>query len=422
MRTLSITLLTALLAVAFLVLSCGDEDDPAADDVRTDLAETDLAETDLPGEPDVVEEVGPQETTEDDLAGNDATEIEAADVVVKPGFPTFFAPEGVAVVGDRVFVTNTNGAWDDAAGAMVYNQGYVTIFNRETLGLEGVMVTAAVNPQIALEVSGKLAIVSSGTVEFDENWTMMPAAPGAVEIVDPLTLVVSASVEIPSGTPEALAGFPGSAAYDPDHEFLFVASGTAPYVYKVDVSNGDLSEPLLLYADFMGNDAVALAFTGGYIYAASFNQGLLYKIDPVALTVEGEPVDVTETDELEGPVDMVAAGGVLYVLHTLSSQVAAYDPATGSVEFLFTTGATPNRISHWDGKLFVVNSMDNNLTRYDIGLDESTTPFAAFDPGMNPWEMGIDTDGFGLVTGYMSNTLVRVSLESGEITHTIANQ
>jgi len=351
----------------------------------------------------------------EDLAG--AEDDAPSQEVVTP-YLDLAGPEGVAVIAGTVYVTNTNGVWNNETMKMDYGTGYVSAFLSDTLDQVGEVETPFLNPQLVVDASGMAAVVCSGTSLADENWTMTPNAPGGVVVVDPGTLDIVKQVEIPVADPTPLSGFPGSAAWDADHLSLFLGSGTAPVLYKVDIEQGKLVSTLKLYDVAQGNDALVPAVAGGWLWAASFNQGKLYKIDPVGMTVQGDPTDITQTDDVEGPIDIAVAGSTLYVLLTLSSKVAAFDTGTGDVTWPFSTGASPNRIRHQDGKLYTVNSMDNNLTLHELSSGKTTTPFASFPTGTNPWELTLDGTS-AYVTGYMSNSLFKVSLVDGTIADTV---
>ena len=160
------------------------------------------------------------------------------------------------------------------------------------------------------------------------------------------------------------------------------------------------------------NDLVVPIWWEGRLFATSFTAGALFEIDPVDGTIQGEPLPITESGETEGTVDVVAGEGGLYVLHSLSQRVVAVDPAAGTFAPLFTAGAAANRIRLHDGALYVLNSMDNNVTRHFLDSGETETPFAIFPPGSNPWEMGF-VDGKMYVTAYLSDELYEVDVGSG---------
>jgi len=258
-------------------------------------------------------------------------------------------------------------------------------------------------------------------VVSDENWVMTPATAGKLVQVDAGTLKVEASVELPNGQPKPMAGFPGSVCVSAEAGRVFVGSGTGPYLYIADLAN--IEEGLLtqeLYSMEGGNDSLTVECSGGKVYAASFNTGSLFVVDGSDLT-SSEPVQVTQTQELEGPVDMLFDSGKLYVLNTISSQVAILDTLSLQVTFPVVTGAAPNRLGILDKTLFVVNSTDNNLTKFDVTTGQTTTPFGAMDVGTNPWEIAI-AGNYGYITGYVANTVIKMDMGTGEIAVQVGNQ
>jgi DNA-binding beta-propeller fold protein YncE len=162
------------------------------------------------------------------------------------------------------------------------------------------------------------------------------------------------------------------------------------------------------------NDLVVPIWWEGRLFATSFTAGALFELDPIDGTILGEPLPITESGETEGTVDVVPGDGTLYVLHSLSQRVVAVDPTARTFAPLFTAGAAANRIRLYDGALYVLNSMDNNLTRHDLSTGTTTTPFAIFPPGSNPWKMAF-VDGRMYVTAYLSDELFVVDVGSGTI-------
>jgi hypothetical protein len=235
-----------------------------------------------------------------------------------------------------------------------------------------------------------------------------------VAFYDPATLEQTGKVEIPAGQPVPLAGFPGSASYSEAAGLLFVGSGTAAVVFVVDVAARALKDPLVVPTAGAGNDIIVVVAVEGYVLAISFNDGIAYKLDPAQQVPGTVTYEVAETGPGEGPVDALLLDGKVYVVLTLSSKVAALDLATGKAEYPWTTGAAANRVAAQDGMLFIVNSMDNNLTRIDLATKDATPGFASFDPGTNPWEIGTSNK-LGFVTGYLSNALYKVDLETGDV-------
>jgi len=355
-------------------------------------------------------------------------------------------PEGIRVIGDRVFVTSTAAMLDDATGTMTYGQGYVTALDADSLAVLGSVDTPWLNPQTLVVVpagpestgdgeapgdgvdisdgSGTggsaraegplLAVVCSGRLEADDSGRMVAATPGGILLVGPESLDVLGQVEIPAATPGPLGGFPGSAAFDPEENVLFAGSGIGPYVYRVDLDSLAVESVFTVHPESETNDLAVPALAGGILYVSSQRTGMLYRLDPSTGAPAGDPIDVTKTDAYEGPIDIVVVGDTLYVLATISSRVAAVDLAAGKVVFPFAAGAAPNRLLFHEGLLYVVNSLDNNLTRFDPVTGKITSPFAPLPPGTNPWEMAAQGN-TGFVTGYLDDTVYAVSLVDGTI-------
>ena len=419
------TLLAALAAACSGDGSASDADATSADtqeDAAPD-AEADSGADLLPQ--DVPADNLPADSSLPDGFQDVAAETEEDAAVPPPEFPLLAQPEGVLVKDGRVFVTNTNGAWDANQNRMVYQPGYVTVLDAADLSYAGQVELGFLNPQFVVDLGpGRVAVVCSGSSVADANWTMTPAASGAVIVLDSDSLDDLGSVEIVAGNPTPLAGFPGPASYDPGADTLYVGSGTSACLYRVDVSPegiGTAPEVIEIYPDDGMNDSIIPFFHEGTVYAASFNKGTVSTVAAGQGKPGSEPFDVTETDQLEGPVDLRVAGNTLYVLLTISAKVAALDLSSTDVSYPFVTGATPNRLAMSGNFLFSVNSGENNLTRYDLSKDETTQSFVAFEPGTNPWEMAV-ADNMGYVTGYMTSTLVKVDLAAGKVEKVLKNQ
>lgn len=436
MKTSRLIKMVVLAGALALAASCGNGsngngdtavgEDTTQADVLAEVTEGDLVEQDLLS--DVGEGVAPDpdvavDPDQEGDSAEDTVEDTAVDIVhAPPVHPLFTAPEGVLVHDGLVFVTNTNGVYNPDLGKMVYGPGYVTVLDADDMEYVAQFETPFLNPQYLLPQDGHLAVICSGTIEFDESWTTAsPVTPGGVALVDTATMEVIGDVGIPAGTPEPLAGFPGAAAWDAQGNKLYLGSGTSGYLFVVDLEALSPEDPIAVHAEPGAiNDMILPEFVDGTIYAISGNEGLAHAIDPGTGDETGGPYDITETDENEAPAGTIVVDGILYVANSNSSSVAALDLDSGEVTFPFTTGAVPNRLAHYDGSLFVVNSLDNNLTKYDIGSGDVTQSFASFDPGTNPWDMAV-ADGAGYVTGYMTNNLVKVDLATGDIVATKGN-
>jgi len=323
-------------------------------------------------------------------------------------------PEAILCRDGQVYVSNVNTGWDETAGEVSYQTGYVVKLALEDLSFLARGETPYFNPQFFFRAGARLGVVCSGTAAYQEDGNLVQQEPGGIALIDPDTLETVAQIDLEAGTPHALVGFPGTPAYHADTATLVVGSGTGPYLYRVNLEDHAVS--LFTLEDSPEkNDLVVPIWLGSRLFASSFRQGLLFELDRESGALVGDPVDITSTSETEGPADMVVFNDRILVLHTISRKVVEVDPSNGEMKELFNTGSAPNQLVLAGKHLFVVNSMDNNLTRYDLDTGKSHSAFAVFPPQTNPWAMAVVEDqGLGLVTGYLANNVTRISLVTGE--------
>jgi hypothetical protein len=329
----------------------------------------------------------------------------------------FAGPEGIMIMAGRIWVANVNGSWDQATGQVKYGEGYVAVLGLSDLAEEARLVTPWLNPQYLFVAGDRIGAVCSGTVEAGDDGVMQPAEDGGLLLLNRETLAVEREMAVPGGAPGPLAGFPGAPAADPEGETVFLGSGTGPYVYRIATETGAV-EAFQIHDDLSGNDLTVPLFLDGVLYVTSFNTGYLYALDPDSGAQSGAPIDVTATDEIEGPIDMDHADGRIYVVHSISMQVVAVDPAAGEVDKVCTAGAAANRIVATGNAVIVVNSMDNSLTWCNTHGGGAVSPFAALPLASNPWDVALAGDE-AYVTGFKSNALYLVNLTTGAIVDTV---
>ncbi len=321
-------------------------------------------------------------------------------------------PEGIALLGDTVYVTNVNSRYDASSGLVVFDEGFLQTYDAPTRTPGVRMELPCENPQGIVAAEDQLLVVCSGSMLPDDEGLLTPATDGALLVIDPVELTVTAHIPVPAGTPHPLAGFPGALAWSADYQTVWLGSGSGPYVHAVKLADESV-EVIALTAPGTRNDLVVPVFLNGRLFATSFAAGALFEIVPESGAVLADPLPITESGDIEGTIDAIAGDDGLYVLHSLSQRVVFVDPMNRTVTPLFTAGAAANRIRHHDGALYVLNSMDNNLTRHALASGKTTTPFAIFPPGTNPWEMTFQGKTMW-VTAYLSNALYLVDATTGE--------
>jgi DNA-binding beta-propeller fold protein YncE len=322
-------------------------------------------------------------------------------------------PEGIAVADGTIFVANVNSRYDPNSGLVVFDEGFIQTFDATNLAPGARLDVRCENPQYVLPADADLLVVCSGSMLPDSEGLLTPATDGALLVLDRSSLAIKQQIPVPRGTPHALSGFPGNMAWSSDLQRVYLGSGSGPYVHAVDLAT-ETTQVFQLRDPDDRNDLVVPIWWEGRLFATSFTAGALFELDPIDGTILGEPLPITESGETEGTVDVVPGDGTLYVLHSLSQRVVAVDPTARTFAPLFTAGAAANRIRLYDGALYVLNSMDNNLTRHDLSTGTTTTPFAIFPPGSNPWKMAF-VDGRMYVTAYLSDELFVVDVGSGTI-------
>ena len=152
------------------------------------------------------------------------------------------APWGVAVVGQKVYVCNTNALFDADAGAMSYGAGTVSVIDSAT---DEVIKTidVEVNPTEIVASGGNILVQCTG------NYAEIS---GKLIVIDAASDTVTQTIEL-GVTPSGLAVSPNGKAY------MTSFGGLIP----VNLSSGAVETPL---ADFGGGSGLAFDGDGnGYI-------------------------------------------------------------------------------------------------------------------------------------------------------------
>lgn len=220
-------------------------------------------------------------------------------------------PAGVGRFGDTVYVTNVA----FTAPTQPYGDGSVTAFDAQTRRPLGQLDVPAKNPLFLqpMDVEGEpaMVLVSSGELELSDSGAGV-SSPGAVEIWrssgDPLR---------PQRTTFALPqvddrqiGAPGRPLQTPDGR-LYFASATAPILFSLDPASGWLhgTDDPLRFSDTSGDSLHhADVDDQGVLYITSFNRDSLYLWDTTCDQLLAGPIDLGESEFLEGPHGIVVAG------------------------------------------------------------------------------------------------------------------
>lgn len=355
-----------------------------------------------------------------------------ADSADGAGQPTqnFAGPEGLAVAGDYVFVANAAYRFDGSK--IVYDEGFVTVVGLKDFRVVNRIPTPAKNPQVVTSVGGKIYVLCSGETEADQNFTIYPKSDGAVLVLDanaPLASTWEKVIMVPY-KPKSLVGYPSSMVISGDGRFAYLGSGTTAALLKVDLEAGKVlrgAEDPIALGKLDAQDMLTLEWgESGVLFVGSFNRDIVMAIDTKTDSVAAFPfqeVNVGKTENLDGVSDLLylrSKSPDLFILLGLANAVQAMNTSQGeaSLHTFAVTGTAPNRILEWNGRLLIVNSLDNNVQAVDIATKKDLGPFVVFPVGSNPYDMAIANVGgkdMLYVTGLLANALYEVDLSTGTV-------
>lgn len=171
------------------------------------------------------------------IANEDGEYSPCAEKIIVPG--AFEEPSGVAVLGEKLFVTNNNlDPSFNPAGA-----GFVTVFNLGTLELIGFIETSGANSGHPTVVGDKLWVLNGGNVLFDPvegAFTCDQAFIPSLDEIDPATLAVVGTITMPLDEANPKACLPSNLAITPDGRFAYMGLGILGGMFKADLSSRTL--------------------------------------------------------------------------------------------------------------------------------------------------------------------------------------
>ncbi len=207
----------------------------------------------------------------------------AANSTLKPVYPG-----GIAILGDRLFVSSANYIRTEAPA--VAAPGTIQVFQINSDGSTdriGYILTTDYNPTgLAVRGDEELIAVNSGVINIVDS-EGQPQTDASIDIVDPETLSITAN--IPLG---AVAASYYAPAITNDGSRAFVGSAAYGHIYEIDLINRQilrsLDNPIAItpQSDFIS--AAALSVDDGLLFASSFEQSAVF------------PVELTETDPVAG--------------------------------------------------------------------------------------------------------------------------
>lgn len=213
--------------------------------------------------------------------GHENSDGSAADDAVVPAFPA-----GIALAGDRLFVSSANYIRTNAPA--VAAPGTVLVFAiaaNGTLSRDGVIVTTDYNPTgLAVRNDSELVVVNSGVIDIIDA-AGVPQTRGSIDIVDPETLQIIAN--IPIGTVGLSSHAP---AVSFDSARAFIGSFAYGEVYEIDLLNRRLlrgeDDPIVVTGGSDYITDVVLSMDDATLFVASFEQSAVFPFDLTTLPYE----------------------------------------------------------------------------------------------------------------------------------------
>ena len=205
------------------------------------------------------------------LQSNQLARVDLTNHSVTDTISTGLSPEGILIVGDRIFVTSSSFNWNDWS----YGQGKIVVHNLATLAVEGEILVPT-NPQKILQsTDGSLHVLCTG--DYFSTF-------GKIVRINPTSLTVSDTLE--------LGGSPGAMTLDGDGVVYVAAGGwgtePAGLVYTYTAEDFTLlhgsENPLTVGHGIMS--VSANSHTAG-AWIASFDTDQIFHI-----TADGEVTDV----------------------------------------------------------------------------------------------------------------------------------
>jgi sugar lactone lactonase YvrE len=240
----------------------------------------------------------------------------------------FDAPQGIAATARHVYVTNTA-----YRGPGDYGEGFVTVVDRQSREVIGRIDTAHRNPSFVRVVdtpSGEaVVVVNTGDLEVTDEGAFV-RTDASVELWregdDPAA--PERDVFVLETTSDPRMGAPGQPAVTPDGRYVYLASTTAPVVFKFNLHDERwvraTDDPIVLYDTDRDATHGATIDSRGVLYVTALNEDALYLVDTTCDALLAGPIDLGTTDTyVEGPQDLRVVEGDdgprAYFVTTLSS-------------------------------------------------------------------------------------------------------
>ena len=127
----------------------------------------------------------------------------------------------------------------------------------------------------------------------------------------------------------------------------------------------------------------------------------------------------TRKFDISKPAESQTSLGLLYVVNTLAKTLSVVDTVTGAVNNnVVETGEAPNQVAFQNGIGYVVNSVSNNIQRFNPAT-HGTVGTIAIGDNTNPWNILFASSAKAYVTNLVANTVSVIDLTTNQVTATI---
>ncbi|MFA4973320.1 MAG: hypothetical protein WC683_11950 [bacterium] len=205
-----------------------------------------------------------------------------ADITLTPVYPG-----GIAIVGDRLFVSSANYIRTEAPA--IAAPGTIQVFQINPDGSTDRIdhiITTGFNPTGLAARGDDLIVVNSGVINIVDS-EGRPQTDASIDIVDPDAMTVTANILL-----GPVAASYHTPAITKDGSRAFVGSAAYGHLYEIDLINRQvlrsLDNPIAITSQSDFISAAALSVDDGLLFASSFEQSAVF------------PVELTETDPVAG--------------------------------------------------------------------------------------------------------------------------
>ncbi|MBN2695599.1 hypothetical protein JXR93_13140 [bacterium] len=232
---------------------------------------------------------------------------------------TLISPEGVAVTENYIYITNDTNRYS------LDGDGFVSVFDKNSLEFVTKINTTQKNPQYIFSISEKIYVVNSGKGSFNNDYTLFtPQTESGVDIIDSKTNQIIKNVPfLKGGSP--LSGAINNYSISTDNSKIYFGSGSASEVYSFDLNSEEFTDNTLTISQSADTNALINVFEkDGVMFAINFNTDTVYLFQNSTLFASAT---LRDGEFLEGAQDFAYdnINNQLYILFGISSKIRKID-------------------------------------------------------------------------------------------------